>query len=185
MAKVLLCSASSRRRELLAKLVSSFDVTVSGTDEHSRYIRPHLRVMDLAKKKGETVSPRGRIVISSDTLVYCGGIYYGKPADGKDAVRMLKELSGRWHSVYTGVYVATDEEEILFYDRAEVLFRQLSDRDIERYIEEYHPLDKAGAYGVQDGVVVKRCKGSFDTIMGLPTEKLGTILEKMGVKDVY
>ena len=185
MVRVLLCSASPRRRELLSKLVSSFDVTVSGADEYSRYMRPHLRVMELAKRKGETISPVGRIVISSDTLVYHRGVYYGKPTDRADAVRMLRELSGRWHSVYTGVYIGTDEGEMLFYDRAEVLFRRLSDRDIERYVDEYRPFDKAGAYGVQDGVVVKRYKGSFDTIMGLPTEKLGIFLEKMGVKDVY
>ena len=141
--------------------------------------------MDLAKRKGETVTPDGRIVISSDTLVYRGGKYYGKPTCRADALRMLRELSGVWHSVYTGVCIRTDEEEIAFYDRADVLFYALSDDDIERYVDEYDPLDKAGAYGVQDGVVVREYKGSFDTIMGLPTEKLGTILEKMGVKDVY
>lgn len=185
MAKVLLCSASPRRRELLAKIVSSFDVAASGADESSAYSRPHLRVMELAARKASVVSPKGRVVISSDTLVYRGGEYYGKPKNRRDAERMLKELSGVWHYVYTGVCVKTDEEEILFYDRAEVLFRDLSDKEIDSYIDKYDPLDKAGAYGVQDGVVVKKYKGSFDTIMGLPTEKLGDILERMGVKDVY
>lgn len=185
MAKVLLCSASPRRRELLAKLVSSFEVTSSGADETSRYIRPHRRVTELARRKSESVLPEGRVVISSDTLVYRGGKYYGKPNSRADAVRMLKELSGVWHSVYTGVCVKTDGGEVTFYDRADVLFYALSDEEIERYVDLYRPLDKAGAYGIQDGVVVKKYKGSFDTIMGLPTEKLGSVLERMGVKDVY
>ena len=185
MAKVLLCSASPRRKELLSKVVSCFDVTVSGADEHSCYLRPHLRVMDLAKRKGESVPLNDRIVLASDTLVYRKGKYYGKPKDRAEAIAMLHELSGVWHSVYTGVYIASAGEETLFYDRAEVLFRSLSDKEIEDYVDQYAPLDKAGAYGVQDGVVVKKYKGSFDTIMGLPTEKLGVVLERLGVKDVY
>ena len=98
---------------------------------------------------------------------------------------MLTELSGVWHSVYTGVYVFAEGKEILFFDRADVLFRSLSKQEIIDYVDGYSPLDKAGAYGVQDGIVVKKYKGSFDTIMGLPTEKLGSVLEEMGVKDVY
>ena len=185
MAKVLLCSASPRRRELLYKLVSDFDVESSGAEEYSRYLPPHLRVMDLARQKGRAAHAKGRIVIASDTLVYRKGKYYGKPKDRSEAVAMLRELSGVRHSVYTGVYLAAKGEEILFYDRAEVLFEELTDEMIDRYIDEFRPLDKAGAYGVQDGVVVKKYRGSFDTIMGLPTEKLGSVLEKMGVRDVF
>ena len=98
---------------------------------------------------------------------------------------MLRELAGTVHSVYTGVCVRYGDQEIVFYDRAEVWFRTLSDREIDEYLDRYAPYDKAGAYGVQDGVVVLRYKGSFDTIMGLPSEKLGELLEKMGVRDVY
>ena len=185
MEKVLLCSASPRRRALLGKLVSRFDVTASNAEESSRYRRPHLRVMDLARAKGRSVPNEGRIIIASDTLVYRKGKYYGKPAGREDALKMLRELSGVRHSVYTGVYVASDGKEILFYDRATVCFRTLSDADAKNYLEEYAPYDKAGAYGVQDGVVVRSYWGSFDTIIGLPTEKLGKVLEKIGVRDVY
>ena len=185
MANVLLCSASPRRRELLRKLVEDFDVTASGADEKSRYLRPHLRVMDLAKKKGESVSDDKRLVIASDTIVYRNGKYYGKPKDRQDAVRMLKELSGGWHSVYTGVYLKKGAMVKSFYDRADVLFKNLSDEEIESYLDKFSPFDKAGAYGIQDGVVVEKYEGSFDTIMGLPTEKLGVVLEAIGVKNAY
>ncbi len=181
MANVLLCSASPRRRALLHKVVEDFDVTSSSAEERSAYRRPHLRVMDLAKKKGESVCEDNRLVISSDTIVYRKGKYYGKPKDAAEAFEMLKELSGVWHSVYTGVCLKKGTVERVFYDRADVLFKKLSDEEIERYIEEFAPLDKAGAYGVQDGVVVERYQGSFDTIMGLPTEKLEVILKEMGV----
>ena len=185
MAKVLLCSASPRRRELLSKLVREFEVCVSGAAEESRYKRPHLRVMDLARAKGRSVHREDVVVIASDTLVYRRGRYYGKPADADDACEMLRELSGVCHEVYTGVYVAYRGREILFYDKAHVTFHDLTEQDIRRYVAECRPLDKAGAYGIQDGVVVAGYRGSFDTIMGLPTEKLGILLEEMGVRNVY
>lgn len=185
MSKVLLCSASPRRRELLSKLVRDFDVTKSDVAERSVYRRPHLRVMDLASMKGRSVSGNGRVVIASDTLVYRNGKYYGKPHGREEARAMLRELSGVTHTVYTGVYVAKDGEEVLFYDRATVRFKALSPEEIERYLDAFAPFDKAGAYGIQDGVVVKSYRGSFDTIMGLPTEKLGDILQEMGVRDAY
>ena len=185
MAKVLLCSASPRRRELLQKLVREFSVTKSDAEESSRYLRPHLRVMDLAKQKNAVVSEKDVVVISSDTLVYHNGKYYGKPRDKEDAYRMLRELSGVKHWVYTGVCLRFGDSEECFYDKAAVLFQPLSEEEIRAYVEGFSPLDKAGAYGIQDGVVVKSYIGSFDTIMGLPTEILGQKLEQMGVKNVY
>ena len=127
----------------------------------------------------------GRVLIASDTLVYRNGKYYGKPASREEAREMLRELSGKRHSVYTGVYVAQDGKDMVFYDKATVCFHSLSAADIERYLDEFAPYDKAGAYGIQDGIVVRSYRGSFDTIMGLPTEKLGKVLEEIGVRDVY
>ena len=160
-------------------------MTKSDAEECTRYLLPHRKVMDLAKQKSADIREKGVVVISSDTLVYRGGKYYGKPKNREDAIRMLRELSGVKHWVYTGVCVRLNEREICFYDKACVLFRSLSEQEIQRYVEDYSPLDKAGAYGIQDRVVVKSYSGSFDTIMGLPTEKLGQILEQMGVRDVY
>lgn len=185
MKRVLLCSASPRRRALLTKLVSRFDVTTSQAEERSAYQRPHLRVMDLARKKGREVTGFDGVVIASDTLVYRNGKYYGKPASEDDARQMLRELSGQTHSVYTGVYVAVEGKELVFYDRADVTFRLLGEEEIQKYLDDYAPLDKAGAYGIQDGVVVRSYRGSYDTIMGLPTEMLGKVLEEIGVRDVY
>ncbi|HCJ01638.1 MAG TPA: septum formation protein Maf [Clostridiales bacterium] len=183
--KVLLCSASPRRRELLHKLVKDFSVTKSDAEERSRYQRPHLLVMDLAREKGRSVMANDALIIASDTLVYRHGRYYGKPKDRADAFRMLRELSGVTHAVYTGVYLKQDGKERVFYDKALVHFHKLTDGEINDYLDRFAPFDKAGAYGIQDGIVVKNYTGSFDTIMGLPTEKLGKVLEEMGVRDVY
>ena len=141
--------------------------------------------MDLARQKGAVVREKDVLVISSDTLVYRAGKYYGKPRNKEDACQMLRELSGVRHFVYTGVCLRIGDKEECFYDKASVCFRRLSEQEIRAYVEEFSPLDKAGAYGIQDGVVVKSYSGSFDTIMGLPTEKLGQKLEEMGVRDVY
>ena len=185
MAKVILCSASPRRKELLQTIFPSFDVSQSDSAERSSYLRPHLRVMDLAKAKQQDVSADpDTVVISSDTLVYYRGKYYGKPHTAERAAEMLRELSGVTHSVYTGVAVRRGQDAVVFYDRAYVRFKKLSEEDISRYIREFRPLDKAGAYGVQDGVVVDRYEGSYSCIMGLPVEKLREKLREMGVKDV-
>ena len=185
MAKVILCSASPRRRELLGSVLADFEIRKTDAEEKSRYLRPHLRVMDLAlAKQANVAAEKDDVVISSDTLVYLGGKYYGKPLTAQRAAEMLRELSGKTHSVYTGVAVRRGEKTVLFYDKAEVVFRTLSEEDIRRYIKVYSPLDKAGAYGVQDGVVVKRYAGSYSCIMGLPMEKLSQVLKEMGVKNV-
>jgi len=185
MANVILCSASPRRRELLKMIFPAFDVVQTDAEERSSYVRPHLRVMALAATKQQGVaSDPSTVVISSDTLVYYRGRYYGKPHTEERAAEMLRELSGARHSVYTGVAVRIGDRTRVFYDRAYVHFKPLTEEDILRYIREYHPLDKAGAYGVQDGVVVEKYEGSFSCIMGLPVEKLRETLRQMGVKDV-
>ena len=141
--------------------------------------------MDLALQKQQGVSAEGdTVVISSDTLVYYRGQYYGKPYTTEKAREMLRALSGNTHSVYTGVAVRKGDDIIVFYDKAYVRFKKLSEGDIEAYLKAYSPLDKAGAYGVQDGVTVEKYFGSFSCIMGLPVEKLRAVLQEMGVKDV-
>ncbi|MBP5404951.1 MAG: septum formation protein Maf [Clostridia bacterium] len=185
MTRVLLCSASPRRRELLAEILPKFEVCKTDKEERSRYLRPHLRVMDLALAKQEGISSaEDTLVISSDTLVYRRGKYYGKPETEEKACEMLRELSGVRHSVYTGVAIKWGKKSRVFYDKADVIFKKLTEEDILRYVKGYSPLDKAGAYGVQDGVVVERYEGSFSCIMGLPVEKLRQALSEMGVENV-
>ncbi len=182
MKKVILCSASPRRRELLSEIIPDFEIRVSSAPERSTFKVPHKRVMDLAAIKQEGIFlSEGEIAISADTLVYRGGKYYGKPKSEEDARKMLRELSGRTHYVYTGVMIRTVSFTRSFYDKTAVIFKSLSDEEIEEYVRDFSPLDKAGAYGVQDGVVVKRIKGSYSNVVGLPMEKLKEELKKSGV----
>lgn len=183
MPTVILCSASPRRKELLSEIFGTFEIKKGEGEERSRYIRPHKKVVDLAlgKQKGVEV-PAGGVVLSADTLVYKSGKYYGKPGSVPAAKEMLRELSGKTHFVYTGVAIKTQSETVCFYERSSVTMKRLSEEEIEDYIRDFSPLDKAGAYGIQDGVTVARYSGSYSNIVGLPVERLKEELGKMGVK---
>ena len=190
--KVILASGSPRRRELLEQVIPEYEIIPATGEEIITSSKPFEVVSELSYQKAEEIFKRNLIsnmesliVIGADTVVSYKENILGKPKDREDAKHMIDMLQGDTHQVYTGVYLRFKGKETLFYDKASVTFVPLSEEEILRYIEQYAPLDKAGAYGVQDGVVVKRYKGSFDTIMGLPTEKLGIILEGMGVRDVY
>lgn len=186
MKHIILGSASPRRKALLLKVIPTFEVKAGNAEERSPFVRPHKKVMDLTRAKAACLPlGEGELIIAADTLVYRKGRYYGKPKDRADAVRMLSDLAGKTHAVYTGVCLRSAEGEVLFYDRSEVVFKDLSAEEIERYLDEYAPFDKAGAYGIQDGVAVARYRGSFDNIMGLPTERLGGALVEMGVTNVH
>ena len=170
--RIVLMSASPRRRELLKEIIPSFDIAVSSCKENSVAKRPSFRVMDISRQKANVNPAVGELFISSDTLVYMKGKYYGKPKDREDAFNMLAELSGKTHYVYSGVCLKTQKKTYTFYDKSAVVFKKLSREEIYHYIDNLNPLDKAGAYGIQDGVVVERYMGSYSNIMGLPVEKL-------------
>jgi len=178
--RFILASKSPRRRELLGKIISGFDITVREVDESlPAGVHPALGVELLAVRKGEAVASENvdALVISSDTLVELDGIPLGKPADEADARKMLKSLSGRWHNVHTGVAVHYKGKLHSGVFTSRVLFRELSDGEISDYIATGEPMDKAGAYGIQGlgGALVERYEGDFDTIVGLPlalTERL-------------
>lgn len=178
--KIVLASASPRRKELLAQICDDFETIALKIDEESRYRRPHLIVQDLARQKTGDLPARypDRIVIGADTVVWHGGKIYGKPRDEETAKRYLRELSGRRHSVYTGVCVCLGDYRNVFYERSDVIFRKLSDADIDAYVRDKKPLDKAGAYGIQDGETVERYRGDYDNIVGLPTRRLKEVLEQ-------
>ena len=182
-----MASASPRRRELLAELIKDFEVVPSQADEDlGEKLSPQELVLRLAQLKAKEVAMRpeneGKIVIGSDTVVAFGENVLGKPKDGADAFRMLKMLSGHEHAVYTGVCFATVKKgECLCdvgVDKTEVYFYELSDEWISAYIRGGSPMDKAGAYGIQDGGLVKEIKGSYTNVVGFPLELVEKMIKK-------
>jgi len=173
-----LASASPRRKELLAELVNEFEIIPSLADENVAYTSPENLVLQLAERKASEVALRpeneGKIVIGSDTVVAFEGKVLGKPKDKADAFRMLKMLSGKPHAVFTGVCFAVKKgEKLSLNTRAEktaVYFEDLSDEWIRAYIASGSPMDKAGAYGIQDGGLVKKIEGSYTNVVGFPIE---------------
>lgn len=179
--KILLASKSPRRRELLKKLIDDFEVTSVDVDEKVVGTTPREIVENLSRKKAEAVNFDG-IVITSDTLVFDGNIPLGKPVDKNDAFKMLKELNNKSHIVASGVCLKSPVETILFSDVSTVCFKCMTDEEIWYYINHFNPLDKAGAYGVQDGFCVDKVIGSYSNVMGLPLEALSDKLKKFGLK---
>lgn len=179
---VVLASASPRRLALLSEVADDITVLPSDVDE-SRVTAssPRALVRELSRLKALSVAERlngGDVVIGADTVVYLDKLY-GKPHDRADAIRMLSELNGKEHYVFTGVTVVADGGVRTFSVRSAVRFRSLAKEEIERYVDEYRPYDKAGAYAVQEGVVVGSYKGSLSNIIGLPMEKLVKVLKEV------
>lgn len=177
---VVLASASPRRLELLSEVVSDLTVSSSDIDESDvKATSPRALVKELSKRKALAVLPQDgnfeKVVIGADTVVYRNKLY-GKPHDRADAIRILNELNGKRHYVFTGVTVISKGIVRTFAVRSSVRFKSLSQEEIERYVDEYRPYDKAGAYAVQEGVVVKSYRGSLTNIIGLPMEKLIKVL---------
>lgn len=177
---IILCSKSPRRRELLAGLGIDFEVkTLSGIDEsYPCDLNSDMIAQYISQKKAEAYKSLivdNEMVITSDTIVLLDGKVYGKPADEADACRMLGELSGRTHKVITGVCINTRERSCAFHVVTEVEFAPLSSDEIEYYVTHFKPLDKAGAYGIQEwigSVAVRAINGSFYNVMGLPVQRL-------------
>lgn len=182
--RVILGSGSPRRKELLAMLDIDFEVRSAGdVDESYPADLPAEEVpLYLARKKSSAFLSglrENELVITADTVVICDNNVLGKPADTEEAFRMLKMLSGRKHAVVTGITVATREIQISDTAITEVEFAPLSDDTIREYIGRYRPMDKAGAYGIQEwigAVAVKGINGSFYNVMGLPLHLLTTLL---------
>lgn len=177
--KVILASNSPRRRELLSSLDIAFTVD-TGTSFVEEYAgdTPHEEVpalMSRGKSLGfhRELEP-DEILITSDTMVLCGDEILGKPADKEDAVRMLSLLSGREHQVITAVTLRDTSREKTFSVTSNVFFKQLSNSEIDYYIDTYKPFDKAGAYGIQEWIGyigITGIEGSFYNVMGFPTQR--------------
>lgn len=174
---LVLASASPRRKELLKELEKEFSVLPAKGEESLVEKNPKKLVKALARQKAEEIFCEvgdEKIVLGADTVVAFKGNILGKPKDEQDAVRMLKSLSGKTHFVYTGVcfiYNAKGKKRLKNKVAAtKVIFNELSDLEIERYVDSGSPMDKAGAYGIQDGGLVKGIVGSYSNVVGLPVE---------------
>ncbi len=175
---IILASSSPRRSDLLKKAGINFEVVPSAAEEiHDATMDPSLLCEFNAGLKADAVAlirPEA-IVIGADTLVFIDGIPLGKPLDLAEAKAMLRRLSGRSHQVCTGVCVILPQgERRLFHDLSEVIFRELEDEEIDEYFTLVNPLDKAGAYGIQEHGerIVAEIRGNFDNVMGLPVQML-------------
>ena len=188
MAKIVLASASPRRVELLGSLGLDFDVVASMADEDvDPLMEPRKMVEELARRKASAVSVRhrGSVVLGADTIVCVDGKVLGKPADAEDAARMLRDLQGREHVVYTGVCVMWADEGIqeTASEATLVRFAQMSRRDIEKYVESKEPMDKAGAYAIQGlgSIFITGITGDYSNVVGLPLRLTGILLGKAGI----
>ena len=174
--KLILASASPRRREILKNAGYSFRVVTSDADEAlPDGITPAKAVKLLAKIKNEAIKSKpDETVVSADTIVVCEGKILGKPKNEKDAFKMLKTLSGRKHSVYTGVCIRKGGKIKTFYEKTAVYFYELSDSEIREYIATGEPMDKAGAYGIQckGATLVRKIDGDYFNVVGLPIARL-------------
>lgn len=185
---VILASASPRRRELLALVFGQFRVIPSEFDESlvPSELAPPEHVLYSAVMKARDVAARfsESIVIGADTIVVIDESILGKPRDTADAARMLRLLSGRTHSVYTGVAVMRDGVEHAAVECTEVAFRQLTDEMISRYVASEEPIDKAGAYAIQGkgAVLVKSISGCYPNVVGLPLYRLSVLLSEFGIE---
>lgn len=177
--KILLASGSPRRKQLLEQAGHSVTVVRPDFDENGVTASdPAALVLALAEGKGQSVSPvSGMLLVASDTVVAFRGKILGKPADEEEAFRILSALSGQYHEVYTGVYLQLGDRIHRFADRAEVHFRTLTDEEIRQYIATGSPMDKAGAYGVQDSGFVDHIEGSYHNVMGFPIERFEEIIK--------
>lgn len=178
--KVLLASKSPRRRELLSQLRVPFSViSLGGIDETYPDNLPAEEVPQyLANRKADAYLKNfsdNELIITADTLVILGDKVLGKPKDTDDARHMLAELSGKVHHVVTGVSISTHLRRTTFSTVTEVKFAELAQDDIDYYVENFLPLDKAGAYGIQEWigcVAVEWIRGSYYNVMGLPVHQL-------------
>lgn len=184
--RVILASGSPRRKDILADMGVEFVVVPSSVDEdkiHSPFAQILVKKLARAKARDVFKSHKQDVVVAADTIVVKGARELGKPKNRQDAINVISRLSGKWHVVYTGVCVVSDGIEKVFCDASKVKFKHLSTKEIEDYVDTYKPFDKAGAYGIQDGVVVEKYIGSYSNILGLPKTKLAAVLAQVGVYD--
>lgn len=183
--KLLLASQSPRRKELLSSLGFEFEVVKIDCEE---IIPDHIKIENAAAYLAELKAGAFRslstdeVLLTADTVVAIDQQILGKPKDEADALNMLRSLSGRTHQVYTGITIKTADKIYTETDVADVILDELTDEEIQYYIQNYKPFDKAGSYGIQEWLGMAKIKsmtGSFYTIMGLPTHLVYKILKEI------
>ena len=185
--KIILASASPRRRELLAGHDVDFVVrTLPDVDESfPADLQGGEIPLYISKKKADAYRPfmaDDELVITADTIVWLDGKALGKPVDENDAFAMIRNMSGKTHSVFTGVTITTKNVQHSFVAQSDVTFAELSDDEIEYYITKYRPMDKAGAYGAQEWIGyigMSNIVGSYFNVMGLPVQRLYSELKQI------
>lgn len=185
--KLILASGSPRRKELMEQMELEF--TVDKETSFQEVVPQGMAPADVPAyfAQGKALGfhrplQDDEVLVSADTIVICEGCIMGKPQGREGAVQMLRQLSGKSHQVVSAVSVRSKERQITLSDTADVVFRSLSEAEMEHYVSRYNPTDKAGAYGIQEwiGLVgIESIKGSFYTIMGLPTHLLYRLLQEI------
>lgn len=199
--RIVLASASPRRRELLGRLQISFEVIPAQGEEHITENRPSAAVVELARQKAgeiyEKLTEAGAedediLVMGADTVVCCDGVILGKPESPKAAQEMLRRLSGRTHQVYTGVSLWLRQEarqrQHSFFEKTDVTMFDLQESDIASYVASGEPMDKAGSYGIQGkgAFLVRSIAGDYNNVVGLPVARLYQELKELGIEtDVW
>lgn len=183
--QVILASKSPRRHNLLRGIGIDFEI-VENHDLEEDYpagLEPEEIPVYLAKKKAASsnreIGP-DTLLITADTIVWCDGDILNKPKDKEDARRILSKLSGNKHTVITGVCIRSQKKEVVFHATTDVFFSSLTAEEIEHYLVEYEPYDKAGAYGIQEWIGyigIEKINGSYFNVMGLPIQRLYTELK--------
>jgi len=176
--QLILASSSPRRQYLMKEAGFEFAVEKPDVEEDFPAEMPVDQVARyLASKKAEFFRPQihNEIVVTADTVVILGNKIMNKPQDRNEAIKMLTDLSGKTHLVMTGVCILSQEKEESFDDTTEVTFQTLTQKEVEYYVDNYKPFDKAGAYGAQDWigmVAIQKIRGSYFNVMGLPIHKV-------------
>lgn len=184
---LILASNSPRRKELLSGLGVDYEVRIlPGVDEsYPDTLQGADIPLYISREKAEAYRPslkENELMLTADTIVWLQGQVLGKPRDREDALRMLRAMSGRTHEVYTGVTLTTHAWQRSFSAGTEVRFASLTEEEMAYYVDRFHPLDKAGAYGVQEWIGfigVEYISGSYYNIMGLPVQRLYQELKKL------
>ena len=185
MKKIVLSSNSPRRKELLGELGIDFEVRViEGIDEtYPKELSVEEVPQYIAREKARVyIVGKDEVLLTADTVVVLGNEIMGKPHDEADAMRMLRQLSGKTHQVITGVCLKTSDKQVTFADVTDVSFADLTDKEIKYYVDNFRPLDKAGAYGIQEWIGsagVTGINGSYFNVVGLPVHRVYAELKKL------